>query len=229
MKFNIDAVDLGNFEAWPYRKTTYGDEAVVDNAGDLIETVWGEYGYVEIMTYSLFCRKLTEDYKSGLESETEEEFDNNYFHVNHSNHRRNLTQEFPGRIDYNDNVIVGHGGGPFLGQKGEVLDVRKEENNEGEFVNKLVIRVTGFPSIVVEEKYCHKIKEFVREKVSEVWKVGDKLTVRSTRSKFDGRVGHILQISSKRLEVKDIETKLTFCVDAKWCRDEMGNRRVVNN
>ena len=229
MKFNIHEVDLGDFEAWPYRKTTYGDEEVIDEAGDLIETVWGVYGYVEIVTYSLFCRKLTAEYTPGWESESEEDFDNNHFNVIDSNHRRNLTQEFPGRIDYNDNVIVGHGGGPFLGQKGEVLDVRKEETNEGERFNNLVIRVTGFPSIFVEEKYCHKIKEFVREKVSEVWKVGDKVTVRSTRSKFDGRVGHILQISSEWLEVKDIKTKLTFCVDAKWCRDEMGNRHVVNN
>ena len=120
MRFNINAVDLGDIKNPPYR---FDDVVSFDfDEGDLIETACGGYGYIESMPGSLFCRKLTADWT--VEEKTEDEFDRNHFYVDPEDTTpRNLTKEFPGRIDYNDKVIVGHGGGLYIGQKGEVVNL----------------------------------------------------------------------------------------------------------
>ena len=227
MRFNINAVDLGDIKNPPYR---FDDFVSRDfDEGDLIETVCGGYGYIESIRNDFFCHKLTADWTA--EEKSEDEFDRNHFYVDpEDSPPRNLTKEFPRRIDYNDIVIVGHGGGQYVGQKGEVVNLYEYTTREGDRVNRLVIHVPGFHQrIFVLERNRHKIEEFVREEVSEFFEVGDLVTVMSTRSKFNGREGHIQWMCDKWLEVKDIKTKLAFRVNAKWCRDEMGNRRVVKN
>ena len=116
MKFNINAVDLGDFKKLRYPAIDHGDEEVIYGEDDFIETHCGGYSYVESVWFNLLCRKLTGEWTEDSGSESEEDLIKNTFYVSPDDPKpHNLTKEFPGRIDYNDEVIVGHGGGLYVG------------------------------------------------------------------------------------------------------------------
>ena len=75
MRFNINAVDLGDFKKPPYRFG--GEDSHNFDEDDLIETHCGGYGYIESKRTSLFCRKLTADWTA--EEKTDDDFDRNHF------------------------------------------------------------------------------------------------------------------------------------------------------
>ena len=73
MKFNINAVDLGDFQKFPYPEIDQGDREIIYDEDDFIETHCGGYGYVESVRFSLLCRKLTGVWTEDSGSESEEE------------------------------------------------------------------------------------------------------------------------------------------------------------